>query len=90
MSAAALADVEPVFDELGRVARDEVAAQGIAAGAIAVKRSLHLKYDGTDTTLEIGFGADPRPPGDVRCETPPDVAALSPTSSSATGRNTAS
>src|SRR6185369_11497479 len=26
--------------------------------AIVVKRSLHLKYDGTDTTLEIGFGAD--------------------------------
>ncbi|HEV7414056.1 MAG TPA: hydantoinase B/oxoprolinase family protein [Casimicrobiaceae bacterium] len=77
LSAAALADAEPVFDELGRVARDEVAAQGIAARAIAVKRSLHLKYDGTDTTLEIGFGADsaagPAPPGAIRR---PDVAAL--------------
>jgi len=58
LSEAALGDVEPVFDELARAARGEVAAQGIASAAIAVKRSLHLKYDGTDTTLEIGFGAD--------------------------------
>jgi 5-oxoprolinase (ATP-hydrolysing) len=77
LSAAALAEAEPVFDDLARVARDEVAAQGIAAAAIAVKRSLHLKYDGTDTTLEIGFGADsaagPAMPDAARR---PDVAAL--------------
>ena len=77
LSTAALADAEPVFDELGRVAREEVAAQGIAAGAIAVKRSLHLKYDGTDTTLEIGFGADPSAaPATPGAAHRPDVAAL--------------
>jgi 5-oxoprolinase (ATP-hydrolysing) len=77
LSTAALADAEPVFDELGRVAREEVAAQGIAAGAIAVKRSLHLKYDGTDTTLEIGFGADPSAaPATPGAGHRPDVAAL--------------
>jgi 5-oxoprolinase (ATP-hydrolysing) len=57
LSAGALAEVEAVFEDLGRVAREEVAAQGILAREIAVKRSLHLKYDGTDTTLEIGYGA---------------------------------
>ncbi len=59
LSPAALAEVEAVFDELSGVARDEVAVQGIAAAAIAIKRTLHLKYDGTDTTLEIGFDAAP-------------------------------
>ncbi|HEY2969806.1 MAG TPA: hydantoinase B/oxoprolinase family protein, partial [Casimicrobiaceae bacterium] len=51
--AATLAACEPVFDELAHVTRSEVAAQGIAADRIALKRTLHLKYDGTDTTLEI-------------------------------------
>ncbi|HEX4523486.1 MAG TPA: hydantoinase B/oxoprolinase family protein [Casimicrobiaceae bacterium] len=77
LSEAALAAVEPVFDDLARVARDEVAAQGIAAGAIAVKRSLHLKYDGTDTTLEIGFGADSAAgPAESAATRRPGVAAI--------------
>ncbi len=57
---------------------------------IAVKRSLHLKYDGTDTTLEIGFDAAgrTRPAGEAaRSRT---LRRSSPISSSATGRNTAS
>jgi 5-oxoprolinase (ATP-hydrolysing) len=53
LAAATLAACEPVFDELARATRSEVAAQGIAADRIALKRTLHLKYDGTDTTLEI-------------------------------------
>ncbi|HEV8255860.1 MAG TPA: hydantoinase B/oxoprolinase family protein, partial [Casimicrobiaceae bacterium] len=53
LAATTLAACEPVFDELARATRSEVAAQGIAADRITLKRTLHLKYDGTDTTLEI-------------------------------------
>jgi len=53
LAEATLAACEPVFDELARATRSEVAAQGIVAERIALKRTLHLKYDGTDTTLEI-------------------------------------
>ncbi|MDQ2962845.1 MAG: hydantoinase B/oxoprolinase family protein [Pseudomonadota bacterium] len=53
LAAATLVACEPVFDELARATRSEVAAQGIAADRIALKRTLHLKYEGTDTTLEI-------------------------------------
>ena len=76
LSEAALTDVEAVFDDLGRMARGEVAAQGIAATTIAVKRSLHLKYDGTDTTLEIGFDAPAASPAERRAQRQPDVAVL--------------
>src|SRR5947208_6071041 len=53
LAEATLAACEWIFDELAHAARSEVAAQGIAADRIALKRTLHLKYDGTDTTLEI-------------------------------------
>ncbi|MEP6996937.1 MAG: hydantoinase/oxoprolinase family protein, partial [Betaproteobacteria bacterium] len=77
LSAALLVDVDTVFDELARVARAEVAAQGIAAAAITVKRSLHLKYEGTDTTLEIGVESDPTDrPAAVDAKSRPEVAAL--------------
>jgi 5-oxoprolinase (ATP-hydrolysing) len=36
-----------------RAARARDRAQGIARDRIRVRRTLHLKYDGTDTTLEI-------------------------------------
>ncbi|MEP7206248.1 MAG: hydantoinase B/oxoprolinase family protein [Casimicrobiaceae bacterium] len=43
-------------------ATEEVAAQGIPAGRLRTARTLHVKYEGTDTTLEIaapaGTGAD--------------------------------
>ena len=41
------------YDELAASARAEIEAQGIARERIAIRRTLHLKYDGTDTTLEI-------------------------------------
>ncbi len=44
-----------LFDTLDDAARGEVEAQGIARAAIIVQRTLHLKYEGTDTTLEIGI-----------------------------------
>ena len=53
LSAATLSGCAPILDELARVARSEVEAQRIPPGRVLLKRTLHLKYDGTDTTLEI-------------------------------------
>src|SRR5450759_1122522 len=53
LSTASLAATQPVFADLTALARAEVEAQGIGADRIRIKRTLHLKYDGTDTTLEI-------------------------------------
>jgi 5-oxoprolinase (ATP-hydrolysing) len=55
LSTASLAAARPLFAELGDLARVEVEAQGIGADRIRIRRTLHLKYDGTDTTLEIPF-----------------------------------
>ncbi len=44
---------------LERAAHGEVAAQGVAAANIRCVHSLHLKYEGTDTTLELSLQADP-------------------------------
>ncbi len=55
LSADALERAEPVLAALEATARDEVAAQGIPVARIGCRRTLHLKYDGTDTTLELPF-----------------------------------
>lgn len=36
----------------------ELAAQGIAEDAVAAKPVLHIRYDGTDTTLPVNFESD--------------------------------
>jgi 5-oxoprolinase (ATP-hydrolysing) len=51
-----------LFAELARVAIAEIEAQGVPPERIVLKRSLHLKYDGTDTTLEISLPADTSDP----------------------------
>ena len=61
LSPAALAAADAAFGALEGTARAEVARQGIAAERIACRRTLHLKYDGTDTTLEIPFAQDAAP-----------------------------
>jgi 5-oxoprolinase (ATP-hydrolysing) len=43
----------PLFERLARDARTELETQGIAGERITLHRMLHLKYEGTDTTLEI-------------------------------------
>jgi 5-oxoprolinase (ATP-hydrolysing) len=53
LSAAALSDADRSCAELERSARAEIEAQGIATDRITIKRTLHLKYEGTDTTLEV-------------------------------------
>jgi 5-oxoprolinase (ATP-hydrolysing) len=42
------------LDSLEASARTDVAAQGIAEERIRARRTLHVKYEGTDTTLETG------------------------------------
>ncbi len=54
----ALADCRAAFAELAEAARDEVAAQRIDDSRIALRHKLHVKYDGTDTALEVDFGDD--------------------------------
>ncbi len=53
LDVAALMAIEPLFATLAQAARGEVEAQGIRAPTIELLRTIHLKYDGTDTTLEI-------------------------------------
>jgi len=48
-----LARTDAAFAPLEAAARAEVAAQGIAASRLGATRTLHLKYEGTDTTLEV-------------------------------------
>jgi 5-oxoprolinase (ATP-hydrolysing) len=48
-----LASLAAEFSALGRHARADVEAQGLAAAQVRVVNSLALKYDGTDTTIEL-------------------------------------
>jgi 5-oxoprolinase (ATP-hydrolysing) len=56
LEADTLVAIESTFAALERTARDDVAAQGVPASRIAATRTLHLKYEGTDTALETGVG----------------------------------
>jgi 5-oxoprolinase (ATP-hydrolysing) len=53
LSDAALRAIGPLLARLAETARAELVAQGIAAEKVELRRTLHLKYDGTDTTLEL-------------------------------------
>ncbi len=59
LSEAALRAAEGTCATLEDHAVDEVTRQGIPRERIACERRLHMKYDGTDTTLEIPHGQDP-------------------------------
>ncbi len=48
--------LERTFGELARVTVAEIEAQGIAAADITVCRSLHIKYEGTDSALIVPYG----------------------------------
>ncbi|MBM3344166.1 MAG: 5-oxoprolinase [Betaproteobacteria bacterium] len=45
------------LDELASAASNEVAAQIVERNAINLSRRAHIKYDGTDTTLNVAFGS---------------------------------
>ena len=53
----ALAAVAATFATLERTARAEVEAQGLPPARVTCRRTLHVKYDGTDTTLEVAAAA---------------------------------
>ncbi|MEA3096631.1 hydantoinase B/oxoprolinase family protein [Caballeronia mineralivorans] len=55
----ALATCDQTFEPLETAAQNEVAGQRIPADNIALRRTLHIKYDGTDTALEIDFSMEP-------------------------------
>ena len=48
--------VAAVLDRLAQAARQAVASQGIQPGRITIQRRLHLRYDGSDTALEVQAG----------------------------------
>ncbi|MGB0627332.1 MAG: hydantoinase B/oxoprolinase family protein, partial [Alphaproteobacteria bacterium] len=47
--------VTEILDRLAEAARGEVSGQGIEDARIEVRRRLHLRYEGTDTSLEVDF-----------------------------------
>jgi len=57
LEAGNVAAVAAALDSLAEVAGAEVAAQGVPAPRIRVLKRVHLRYDGTDTALQVGFGS---------------------------------
>ncbi|WP_256751096.1 hydantoinase B/oxoprolinase family protein [Mesorhizobium sp. Mes31] len=51
-------EIDTLIATLRKAVIAELAAQGIAEGAVAAKPVLHIRYDGTDTTLPVSFEAD--------------------------------
>ncbi len=60
-----LVKLVPIFASLEADACDEIARQGIDAARISATRTLHVKYDGTDTTIEVPATGDPAAIGAV-------------------------
>jgi 5-oxoprolinase (ATP-hydrolysing) len=49
--------IAAALDSLAEIAHAEVADQGVPEARIRVLRRVHLRYDGTDTALPVGFGS---------------------------------
>ncbi|MDR2987279.1 MAG: hydantoinase B/oxoprolinase family protein, partial [Nocardiopsaceae bacterium] len=49
--------LESTCDELADAARAELARQGVEQGQASITRRVHLKYEGTDTTLPVPLGS---------------------------------
>jgi 5-oxoprolinase (ATP-hydrolysing) len=58
LSAALMPELESRLDALARLARDEVSGQGIGDRDIVDRRSVHLRYAGTDTSLPVRAGSE--------------------------------
>jgi 5-oxoprolinase (ATP-hydrolysing) len=53
---AGMPQIAATLDALAEGARTEVLAQGVAPERVRVARRVHLRYDGTDSALVVGFG----------------------------------
>ncbi|MEM5341560.1 hydantoinase B/oxoprolinase family protein [Paraburkholderia azotifigens] len=60
LSNQALTECQSAFLRLERAVLEEVAAQRIADENISIHRTLHVKYEGTDTALEVQLSSDSR------------------------------
>ncbi len=56
LEAALMNELAAGLDELAAEGSAEMKAQGIAPGHTRVIRKLHLRYEGTDTAMEVDFG----------------------------------
>ncbi|HET7526253.1 MAG TPA: hydantoinase B/oxoprolinase family protein [Burkholderiaceae bacterium] len=57
LDAVGLAAAQRRLHELGAAARDELIAQGVGSASIELRERIHVRYQGTDTALVVGFGA---------------------------------
>jgi 5-oxoprolinase (ATP-hydrolysing) len=55
LEAGRLADLEERIARLASIARDELLLQGVAPERIRIVRRVHVRYDGTDSALVVGF-----------------------------------
>jgi 5-oxoprolinase (ATP-hydrolysing) len=53
---ASLPQITAALERLGESARGEVLAQGVAPESVRVAKRVHLRYDGTDSALVVGYG----------------------------------
>ncbi len=54
---AGLAAAETRLREIGSAAHGEVASQGVVPDRITLRRHVHVRYQGTDTALDLGFAS---------------------------------
>jgi 5-oxoprolinase (ATP-hydrolysing) len=52
-----VAELDAAYEALGRDGVDEMKRQGIEPARIRVERKVHLRYEGTDASLVVPFGA---------------------------------
>jgi 5-oxoprolinase (ATP-hydrolysing) len=55
LDVAGLATAEQRLAQLGAAAGNELTSQGVAPAAIALRRHVHMRYQGTDTALVVPF-----------------------------------
>ncbi|ODT29611.1 MAG: 5-oxoprolinase [Kaistia sp. SCN 65-12] len=57
LSQEAIPGIRAAIEELRQAVLDELAEQGVYGTAAATRPVLHVRYDGTDTTLQVDFSA---------------------------------